>query len=224
MSSFGQNFMCVCGMIYAMPNTSPVTAWKALKEGNERFVAGKPQHPSQSVDHRASLAAGQKPTAVVFGCADSRVAAELIFDQGLGDMFVVRTAGQVIDSAVLGSIEFGVTVLDVPLIVVLGHDSCGAVKAALAAIHDGAIPGGFVRDVVERVAPSILLGRRDGLSRVDEFEERHVRETVAQLMSRSTAIAERVGAGTLAIAGATYHLADGRAALVDHVGEIGEEA
>ncbi len=206
----------------AMPNTSPVTAWKALKEGNERFVAGKPQHPSQSVAYRASLAAGQKPTAVVFGCADSRVAAELIFDQGLGDMFVVRTAGQVIDSAVLGSIEFAVTVLDVPLIVVLGHDSCGAVKAALAAIEDGAIPGGFVRDVVERVAPSILIGRRDGLSRVDEFEERHVRETVAQLTSRSTAIAERLAAGNLALAGVTYHLADGKAALVEHVGDIGE--
>jgi len=209
-------------MMCVMPNTSPVTAWKALKEGNERFVAGHPEHPSQSVDHRASLAAGQKPTAVVFGCADSRVAAELIFDQGLGDMFVVRTAGQVIDSAVLGSIEFAVTVLDVPLVVVLGHDSCGAVKAALAAIQDGAIPGGFVRDVVERVAPSILMGRRDGLSRVDEFEERHVRETLAQLMARSSAIAERVSAGTLAIAGVTYHLADGRAALVDHFGDIGE--
>ena len=208
-------------MICAMPNTSPVTAWKALKEGNERFVAGSPQHPSQSVEHRASLAAGQKPIAVVFGCADSRVAAELIFDQGLGDMFVVRTAGQVIDSAVLGSIEFAVTVLDVPLVVVLGHDSCGAVKAALAAMNEGTLPSGYVRDVVERVAPSIWLGRRDGLTRVDEFEERHVRETVAQLMSRSTAIAERVSAGTLAIAGATYHLADGRASLVDHVGDIG---
>ncbi|MGO9354180.1 MAG: carbonic anhydrase [Mycobacterium sp.] len=205
-----------------MPNTNPVTAWKSLKEGNERFVAGKPAHPSQSVEHRASLAAGQKPTAVIFGCADSRVAAELIFDQGLGDAFVVRTAGQAIDSAVLGSIEFAVTVLGVPLIVVLGHDSCGAVKAALAAIEDGAIPGGFVRDVVERVAPSILMGRRDGLSRVDEFEKRHVRETVAQLLSRSTAIAERVAAGTLAVAGLAYHLADGRAVLLDHVGDIGE--
>jgi carbonic anhydrase len=150
------------------------------------------------------------------------VAAELIFDQGLGDMFVVRTAGQVIDSAVLGSIEFAVTVLDVPLVVILGHDSCGAVKAALAAIDEGTIPGGFVRDVVERVAPSILMGRRDGLRRVDEFEERHVRETLAQLMARSSAIAERVSAGTLAIAGVTYHLADGKAALVDHVGDIGE--
>ncbi len=206
-----------------MPNTNPVSAWKALKEGNERFVVGKPEHPSQSIDHRVGLAAGQKPTAVIFGCADSRVAAEIIFDQGLGDMFVVRTAGHVIDSAVLGSVEYAVTILNVPLVVVLGHDSCGAVNAALGALDDGNLPGGYVRDVVERVAPSILMARRDGLSRVDEFEERHVRETVAQLVSRSMAIAERVAAGTLAIAGVTYHLADGRAVLRDHVGDIGEE-
>jgi carbonic anhydrase len=212
----------MCGMMCAMPNTTPVTAWKTLKEGNERFVAGRPEHPNQSVERRASLTAGQKPTAIVFGCADSRVAAELLLDQGLGDVFVVRTAGQAIDSAVLGSIEYAVTALDVPLIVVLGHTGCGAVKAAVGALDDGAIPAGFVRDVVERVAPSILMGRRDGLSRVDEFEERHVRETVAQLMARSTAIAERVVAGTLAIAGVTYQLADGRAVLVDHVGDIGE--
>ncbi len=212
----------MCGMMCAMPNTTPVTAWKTLKEGNERFVAGRPEHPNQSVERLASLTAGQKPTAIVFGCADSRVAAELLLDQGLGDVFVVRTAGQAIDSAVLGSIEYAVTALDVPLIVVLGHTGCGAVKAAIGALDDGAIPAGFVRDVVERVAPSILMGRRDGLSRVDEFEERHVRETVAQLTARSTAIAERVAAGTLAIAGVTYQLADGRVMLVDHVGDIGE--
>ena len=140
----------------AMPNTNPVTAWKALKQGNERFVAGKPEHPSQSIEYRASLAGAQKPTAVLFGCADSRVAAEIIFDQGLGDMFVVRTAGHVIDGAVLGSIEYAVTVLKVPLIAVLGHDSCGAVQATLSALDDGAVPGGYVRDVVERVMPSIL--------------------------------------------------------------------
>jgi len=205
-----------------MPNTSPVTAWKALKEGNERFVAGKPEHPSQGIEYRASLAAGQQPTAVVFGCADSRVAAEIIFDQGLGDMFVVRTAGHVIDSAVLGSIEYAVTVLNVPLIVVLGHDSCGAVKATLSALDDGVVPGGFVRDVVERVTPSILLGRRDGLTRVDEFEARHVVETGTQLFSRSTAIAKRIEEGSLAIVGLTYQLADGRAVLREHLGDIGE--
>ncbi|KUI33059.1 carbonic anhydrase [Mycobacterium sp. IS-1742] len=205
-----------------MPQTSPVTAWKALKEGNERFVAGRPEHPSQSIDHRASLAEGQRPTAVVFGCGDSRVAAEIIFDQGLGDMFVVRTAGHVIDSAVLGSIEFAVTVLEVPLVVVLGHDSCGAVKATLTALDDGVVPGGYVRDIVERVTPSILVGRRDGLSRVDEFEERHVNETAVQLRDRSTAIASRIDAGKVAIAGVTYHLADGRAQLRHHLGDIGE--
>ena len=206
----------------AMPNTSPVTAWKALKEGNERFVSGAPEHPSQSIEDRARLASGQKPTAVVFGCADSRVAAEIIFDQGLGDMFVVRTAGHVIDSAVLGSVEYAVSVLDVPLIVVLGHDSCGAVQATLAALDGGLVPGGYVRDVVERVTPSILLGRRDGLTRVDEFEARHVTETSAQLMARSTAIAERVAAGRLAIVGLTYQLADGQVVLRQHLGDIGE--
>lgn len=205
-----------------MPNTNPLTAWKALREGNERFVAGTPAHPNQSVEHRASLAEAQKPTAVVFGCADSRLAAEIIFDQGLGDMFVVRTAGHVIDSAVLGSIEYAVTVLSVPLIVVLGHDSCGAVKATLSAIDDGAVPGGYVRDVVERVTPSILMGRRDGLTRIDEFEARHVNETVAQLADRSTAIHDAIEAGKLAIAGVTYHLSDGRTVLRDHVGDIGE--
>jgi carbonic anhydrase len=206
----------------SMPNTSPVTAWKALREGNERFVAGMPEHPSQSIDHRASLAEGQKPTAVVFGCADSRVAAEIIFDQGLGDMFVVRTAGHVIDSAVLGSIEYAVTVLNVPLIVLLGHDSCGAVKATLAALDEGAVPGGYVLDIVERVTPSILLGRREGLTRVDEFEARHVKESAKQLVTRSKAIADGIAAGTVAIAGVTYQLADGRVVLRDSVGDIGD--
>ncbi len=204
-----------------MPKTSPAQAWIALKEGNERFVAGCPEHPSQSIEHRAGLADTQRPNAVVFGCADSRVAAEIIFDQGLGDMFVVRTAGHVIDSAVLGSIEYAVTVLNVPLIVVLGHDTCGAVKATLEALDGGRVPGGFVRDVIERVAPSIMLGRRDGLIRVDEFETRHVIETGTQLLARSMAIAERIKNGELAIVGVTYQLADGRIVLREHLGDIG---
>jgi carbonic anhydrase len=205
-----------------MPNSNPVAAWKALKEGNERFVAGEALHPSQSIEDRTRLAAGQKPTAVVFGCADSRVAAEIIFDQGLGDMFVVRTAGHVVDSAVLGSIEYAVTVLDVPLIVVLGHDSCGAVKATLSAIDDGVVPGGYVRDIVERITQSVLQGRHAGLTRVDEFETRHVNDTVTQLRIRSVSIAERLAAGTVAIVGLTYHLAEGRVVLRDYLGDIGE--
>ncbi len=205
-----------------MPNSNPVSAWKALKDGNARFVAGESQHPSQDIARRASLAHTQKPTAVVFGCGDSRVAAEIIFDQGLGDMFVVRTAGHVIDTAVLGSIEYAVSILDVPLIVVLGHDSCGAVQAAITALDRGEFPGGYVRDIVERVTPSILLGRHSGLTRVDEFEARHVNETITQLRIRSAPIAQRIAEGSLAIVGVTYQLAEGRVVLRDHLGDIGE--
>jgi len=205
-----------------MPNTSPINAWKALREGNERFVAGESLHPSQSIERRAELAGGQKPTAVLFGCGDSRVAAEIIFDQGLGDMFVVRTAGHVLDSSVIGSIEYAIELLEVPLIVVLGHDSCGAVKATISALDEGEVPGGFIRDIVERVTPSILMGRREGLTEVDELEVRHVNETVRLLNERSTVIAQRVHTGKAAIVGATYRLADGAVVKRDHVGDIGE--
>ncbi|MDV7356520.1 carbonic anhydrase [Rhodococcus sp. NPDC019627] len=205
-----------------MPNSNPVSAWKSLRQGNERFVNGTSLHPSQGVADRAKLVDGQHPTAVLFGCGDSRVAAEIIFDQGLGDMFVVRTAGHVLDDAVLGSIEYAVGVLNVPLIVVLGHDSCGAVKATLDALDDGNIPPGFIRSIVERVAPSILKGRREGLSTVDELEGRHVVETGALLMQRSRIIAEKVESGACAIAGVTYKLSDGRTHLQGAVGDIGE--
>ncbi|MBM7458406.1 carbonic anhydrase [Rhodococcus coprophilus] len=204
-----------------MPNSNPISAWKALTEGNQRFVAGTPQHPSQGIDRRTELVNGQHPTAVLFGCGDSRVAAEIIFDQGLGDMFVVRTAGHVIDSSVLGSIEYAVEVLGVPLIVVLGHDSCGAVGATLKALDTGEVPRGHIRSIVERVAPSILLGRADGLVTVDDLEVRHVVETGRLLTDRSRIIAERVADGRCAIAGVTYKLDDGHVKLQGHIGDIG---
>ncbi|MFE6922191.1 carbonic anhydrase [Nocardia sp. NPDC057663] len=205
-----------------MPHTSPVTAWKTLRDGNDRFVEGTLQHPNQGAADRAELTAGQHPSAILFGCGDSRVAAEIIFDRGLGDMFVVRTAGHVVDGSVLGSIEYGVQVLGVPLIVVLGHDSCGAVRATIDALDSGAVPGGFIRSVVERVTPSILLGRREGLTTVDELEARHVEETALLLTQRSSAIAEKIAAGELAIACVTYNLSDGRAQLNRVIGNIGE--
>ncbi|MBF6076236.1 carbonic anhydrase [Nocardia beijingensis] len=205
-----------------MPDSNPISAWKSLREGNDRFVSGALLHPSQGAADRAKLVSGQHPHAILFGCGDSRVAAELIFDQGLGDMFVVRTAGHVVDSSVLGSIEYGVQVLNVPLIVVLGHDSCGAVKATIDALDGGEVPGGFIRSVVERVAPSILVGRREGLSTVDEMEARHVVETSRLLMQRSMIISQRVATGELAIACVTYKLAEGKVQLHRVVGNIGE--
>ncbi|SDC65682.1 carbonic anhydrase [Rhodococcus tukisamuensis] len=206
----------------SMPNSNPISAWKALKQGNDRFVEGTSLHPSQGVADRAKLVAGQHPTAVLFGCGDSRVAAEIIFDQGLGDMFVVRTAGHVIDSSVLGSIEYAVEILNVPLIVVLGHDNCGAVAATINALDEGVVPAGFIRSIVERVAPSILMGRNEGLSTVDELEGRHVVETGDLLMQRSRIIAEKVEKGTCAIVGVTYTLANGGVKLRGVVGEVGE--
>lgn len=205
-----------------MPSSNPVSAWKALKEGNERFVSGEPLHPSQGIDDRAKLVKAQHPTAVIFGCADSRVAAEIIFDQGLGQMFVVRTAGHVVDSAVLGSIEYGVGVLNVPLIVVLGHDRCGAVAAALSALDGGDVPEGFVRDVVERVTPSLLRARQAGLTTVDQLEAQHVKETSQLLTGRSRVLAGRIEDGRCAIVGATYTLSDGRIKLRSVVGDVGE--
>lgn len=193
-----------------------------LREGNDRFVAGKSEHPSQGSEDRARLALGQHPHVVLFGCSDSRLAAEIIFDQGLGDMFVVRTAGQVIDSAVLGSLEYAAEVLEVPLIAILGHDSCGAVKATLDALDDLEIPGGYIRDVVEKVSPSILAGRREGLTRVDEFEARHVVETGRLIMQRSRIIADRVATGRLAIVGLTYKLDDGHVHLQGVYGQVGD--
>ncbi|MBU3060659.1 carbonic anhydrase [Nocardia sp. NEAU-G5] len=205
-----------------MPHTNPITAWKSLREGNDRFVSGSLEHPSQGAADRAKLVSGQQPTAILFGCGDSRVAAEIIFDQGLGDMFVVRTAGHVIDSSVLGSIEYGVDILNVPLIVVLGHDSCGAVAATIDALDGGNVPGGFIRDLVEKVTPSVLLGRREGLTSVDELEARHVVETGRLLMQRSMTISNRVATGECAIACVTYKLEDGRAQLRRSIGNIGE--
>ncbi|WP_238422263.1 carbonic anhydrase [Gordonia sp. 'Campus'] len=205
-----------------MTATTPRAAWRILRDGNDRFVTGESQHPSQGIEDRARLADGQHPHVVLFGCADSRLSAEIIFDQGLGDMFVVRTAGHVIDSAVMGSLEYAVEVLEVPLIVILGHDSCGAVKATLDALDDLQIPGGYIRDVVERVAPSILAGRREGLSRVDEFEARHVVETGQLLMQRSRVIADRISTGRLAIVGLTYQLHEGKVSVQGVYGDIGE--
>ncbi|MDJ0455488.1 carbonic anhydrase [Gordonia amicalis] len=205
-----------------MIGKTPREAWRILRDGNDRFVAGESQHPSQGIEDRTRLADGQYPHVVLFGCADSRLAAEIIFDQGLGDMFVVRTAGHVIDSAVMGSLEYAVEILDVPLIVLLGHDSCGAVKATLDALDDLQIPGGYIRDVVERVTPSILAGRSEGLTRVDEFEARHVVETGRLLMQRSRIIADRISTGKLAIVGLTYKLSEGRVSLQGVFGDIGE--
>jgi carbonic anhydrase len=192
---------------------APMRSWERLRRGNDRFVAGRPEHPGQDAAKRAELRGGQRPYAVVLGCSDSRVAAEIVFDQGLGDLFVVRTAGHVVDTGVLGSLEFGVAALGIPLVVVLGHDGCGAVRATVEALEAGRLPSGFVRDVVERVTPSVLAARRQhdpAVPTLEQIEAEHVRQTAALLTERSTVIGAAVRTSRCAVVPATYRLADGR--------------
>ncbi|MEV6521902.1 carbonic anhydrase [Longispora sp. NPDC051575] len=188
---------------------TPAEALRLLLEGNRRFVDGDLRHPNQDAEHRTALAPGQRPFAVLFGCADSRLAAEIIFDRGLGDLFVVRTAGHVVGPEVLGSIEYGTAILDAPLIAVLGHDSCGAIAATLDALRDGQTPGGFMRDVIERVMLSVLTVREEALADSEAAVEEHVRYTVEMLTQRSTIIADRLAQGKVGVVGLSYRLAEG---------------
>ncbi|WP_104042976.1 carbonic anhydrase [Arthrobacter sp. ZGTC412] len=199
---------------------TPALAWRRMREGNERFVAGESSHPNQDSSRRSSLVENQHPFAVIFGCSDSRLAAEIIFDVGLGDVFVVRTAGQVIDDAVLGSLEYSVSVLGVPLIAILGHDSCGAVSATKAAVDTGDMPTGFIRDLVERITPSVLTSMRQDKHEVNDMVVEHVKQTSQRLVDSSRVISDAVESGRTAVIGLSYSLAEGRANVVSGIGEL----
>ncbi|WP_460720740.1 carbonic anhydrase [Microbacterium aureliae] len=187
-----------------------------MRRGNERFVAGEPRHPRQDVERRAELATGQKPRAALFGCSDSRLAAEIIFDKGLGDLFVVRNAGQVVSDSVIGSLEYAVAVLGVPLIVVLGHDACGAVNAAIdsTGADAPALPAHIWRQIAP-IVPAVRRVIREGEPGAPVDAERvgqeHLRDTVAELLRSSELMSEAVAEGRLAIVGANYRLAEGTA-------------
>lgn len=191
----------------------PTTAAEALAEllaGNQRFVTGTRVHPHQDAEHRAALAARQRPFAVVFGCSDSRLASEMIFDRGLGDLFVVRTAGHIIGAEVLASIEYGVTVLGAPLVVVLGHDSCGAIQATEAAIAGDPLPSLDLYTIVERVTPSVLQAYARRITDTDGIGDVHIQRSVDMLAERCAAVA----AGRCAVVGASYRLVDGRVRVI----------
>ncbi|WP_436771434.1 carbonic anhydrase [Yinghuangia sp. YIM S09857] len=193
---------------------TPAEILDLLLAGNRRFVDGIPDHPNQDATRRAHLTPGQTPYAVLLGCSDSRLAAEIIFDRGLGDLFVVRTAGHVLGPEVLGSIEYGTDILGCRLVVVLGHDSCGAVAAARLAVNEGLPTTGYVRDVVERVTPSVLAARAAGLERDGDIIDEHVRHTVDVLLDRSRLLADLVASGHSAVVGLSYQLAEGTARIV----------
>ncbi|GAA1950969.1 carbonic anhydrase [Kitasatospora viridis] len=193
---------------------TPRAALDLLMAGNQRFISGGPEHPNQDAARRAAIAPEQNPFAVLFGCSDSRLAAEIIFDRGLGDLFVIRTAGHVMGPEVLGSVEYGVDLLGAPLVVVLGHDACGAVAATRTAVAEGTSAGGYVRDVIEKVTPSVLAARAAGYTDNSDYIDVHIQHTVDLLLERSRVVAEAVAAGRTAVVGLSYRLADGAAHLV----------
>lgn len=196
-------------------------AWKLLVDGNQNFVHGTPAHPRQDADVRRAIANKQTPFAALFGCSDSRLAAEMIFDVGLGDLFVVRNAGQVIAETILGSLEFAVEVLKVPLILVLGHDECGAVRATMdASAGKLELEGEFIHKLVDRIMPTVERSHAAGETSIDDITARHVADTIEELLERSNVISSAVKTGKLAVVGANYKLELGDIHMVVSHGDL----
>lgn len=189
----------------------PEEVLAGLLEGNRRFAAGKPIHPRQDRERRSSLVPGQNPDAVILSCSDSRVPPEVIFDQGLGDLFVVRVAGNTFQDFELGSIEYGAKVLKAPLIVVLGHDRCGAVEAALGGKalpgHIEAVAKRIDRDIQNKTCPT-----RDKLRCAIEA---NVRAVVDHLEHSRPVLAPLIRENGLKVVGARYDPATGRVELLE---------
>ena len=187
-------------------------ALELLKAGNERFVHGSAVHPDQAVDRRKALREGQHPFAAILSCADSRVPPELVFDQGFGDLFVVRSAGQVIDHAVMGSLQYGIAELGVPLLVVMGHSRCGAVKATIEAVEKHVKPTGTDIDaLVAAIKPSVEEAHELGATEKNILPvsiDLNVERVVEQL-KHAPVLSAASKTRKVKIVGATYDLATG---------------
>lgn len=190
------------------PVTNAEEALQRLVAGNQRYAANKSIDLDESESRRAELTTGQHPYAMIFSCVDSRVPPELIFDEGLGDLFVIRTAGQVIDSAVLGSLEFGVDELSIPLLMVLGHEGCGAVKATLEAVEANATAPGEINFLVEAIRPAIEASEEHEGDHLTNAVHTNVKLVVEEL-KQSDILSEAIAAGTLQIVGGIYSLSSG---------------
>lgn len=182
-----------------------------LKEGNKRFVEGKSIRPHQNLERVKEVSLGQKPYAIIVGCSDSRVPSEIIFDQGLGDLFIVRTAGQVSSFASWGSIEFANAVLGAKLIVVLGHTKCGAVAAACK-VPD--VPGHIVT-LINAIKPAAQLAKSHKGDEVENAVKVNVAMQVQQLQNLEPVLTKAVTSGDTKIVGAVYDLASGKVEFLE---------
>ncbi len=201
---------------------TPAEALARLVEGNRRFVAGALEHPDQTAARRALLGGSQHPFALVLSCADSRVPPEIVFDAGLGDLFVVRSAGHVLDHAILGTLEFGVEQIGTPVVVVLGHTGCGAVKATLQAVETGASGTGTDIDtLVEAITPAVEEAEEEGHAGHDPADgeilalavRHNVERTVADVLA-APLVGPAVAQGRVAVVGGVYDLDTGVVDLV----------
>ncbi|GAA2190167.1 carbonic anhydrase [Micromonospora lupini] len=193
---------------------TPAEALRRLLAGNHRFTAGHGRHPHQSLDDLHRLAAGQHPFAVTVGCADSRVAPEVLFDQGLGDLFDNRVAGNIVDDLLLGSAEFAVEEFGSLLIVVLGHERCGAITATIDAIRTGGTAPGHIGAIVDSLRPVVEPVLNQPGDPVENAVRANIAAQVRALQTRSPIIAEKVRQGALRVVGARYDLDNGRVSLV----------
>jgi carbonic anhydrase len=196
---------------------SSMNADEALQEllaGNRRYVAGQLDRPHQTKDRRLHLVSHQEPFAVILSCADSRLPPEIIFDQGLGDLFVIRIAGNLIDEAILGSIEYAVHHLQTSLLVVLGHKGCGTVKATLDALAAGEGGAGNMRFLVSAIQPAVAEARIQPGDLLDNAVRINVKRVVRQLSYASPILSASLRAGKLKIVGAYYDLESGQVDII----------
>src|SRR5262245_20287328 len=204
----------------ASPTSGSPSAEEVLRkllEGNQRFVKGEATGPRRTPQDFRPLAAGQRPGAIIVGCADSRVPPELIFDQGVGDLFIVRVAGNVVSPSgaalVKGSIEYGVAELGVPLVVVLGHSECGAIKAAIKHMDDHDTLPGAIAGLVNRLRPAVAKAKGMAADRLDNTIRANVTLSVATLRTLRPILAPEVAGGRVKVVGAVYDLSTGGVAL-----------
>jgi carbonic anhydrase len=194
----------------AAPNIAPAVAYKTLMEGNQRFVRGLLTGPHRSADRRTELAQGQRPIATILSCADSRVPAELLFDQGLGDLFNVRVAGNIVTPEVLGSLEYAVELLETPLLMVLGHERCGAVTAA---VQQQTVPG-HIGDFLDEIQLAVMQTKDLPGDPIDNAVIANVQIQMQQILKQSSLIRQRQTQGRVTIVGARYDLDAGMVTIL----------
>src|SRR5437016_3027926 len=185
------------------PSVAPSEAISKLKEGNGRYTSGNLQHPGQTAERRTELAKTQHPFAGIVSCSDSRVPPEIVFDQGLGDLFIVRVAGNVINDEGLGSVEYTVDHLGTRLILVLGHQSCGAVKAARETIAAKGKAPGHIESLVTAIKPAVEATAKEDL---DTTVKANVKNVVQALRSSPPIIKAKVDSGEIQVIGGYYSL------------------